>query len=87
MTLDLDVICILGVPIAGIAAIGAVSTRQFFLADVELVGFTCADHKLPRTALHYLASDGVVEETVIQSIDDNLFDMRKRLCGLAAMRL
>ena len=37
MTLDLDVICILGVPIAGIAAIGAASARQFFLGNGEFV--------------------------------------------------
>ena len=40
MTLDLDVICISGVPIAGIAAIGAASARQFILRDRELVA-TC----------------------------------------------
>ena len=39
MTLDLDVICISGVPIAGIAAIGAASARQFFLRNGELVDF------------------------------------------------
>jgi hypothetical protein len=37
MTLDLDVICISGVPIAGIAAFIAKSARQFFLGDGELV--------------------------------------------------
>ena len=30
-------ICILGVPIAGIAAIGAASARQFILGDREFV--------------------------------------------------
>ena len=37
MTLDLDVICISGVPIAGIAATVAASARQFLLGDGELV--------------------------------------------------
>lgn len=37
ITLDLDVICISGVPIAGIAIIGAASARQLILGNVELV--------------------------------------------------
>ena len=46
MTLDLDVICILSVPIAGIAAIGAASARQFVLGDGELVRLAGLDHEL-----------------------------------------
>ena len=48
MTLDLDVICILSVPIAGIAAIGAASARHFVLGDRELVALAGADHEFRR---------------------------------------
>jgi len=43
MTLDLDVICISGVPIAGIAAIGTASARQFVRGDGELVALSRLD--------------------------------------------
>jgi hypothetical protein len=42
MTLDLSV-CISGVPIAGIAAFGATSARQFILGDRELVRLASLD--------------------------------------------
>ena len=45
MTPDLVLICILGVPIAGIAAIGAASARQFVLGDRELVALARLDHE------------------------------------------
>ena len=51
MTLDLDVICISGVPIAGIAAIGAASARQFILRDRELVRLAGLDDELAPVAL------------------------------------
>jgi hypothetical protein len=52
MTLDLDVICISGVPIAGIAAIITASARQFILGDGELVGLARLDHEIASIALH-----------------------------------
>jgi hypothetical protein len=51
MTLDLDVICISSVPIAGIAAIGAASARQFFLGDRELVGLAGLDDEFAPVSL------------------------------------
>ena len=51
MTLDLDVMCISGVPIAGIVAIGAASTRQFNLRDRELVRLAGLDDELAPVAL------------------------------------
>ncbi len=51
MTLDLDEICISGVPIAGIAAISVTSARQFFLRDRELVRLSGLDHKFASVSL------------------------------------
>ena len=44
-------ICILGVPIAGIAAIVAASARQFVLGDGELVALAGLDHEFAPVAL------------------------------------
>jgi hypothetical protein len=51
MTLDLNVICISGVPIAGIAAFSAASARQFFFRDGELVRFAGLDHEFAPVSL------------------------------------
>ena len=50
-------ICILGVPIAGIAAIGAASARHFFLGNGELVALAGPDHELAPVALPDLAGE------------------------------
>src|SRR5262249_1806844 len=84
MTLDLDVICISGVPISGIAAIGAASARQFFLGDVELVGLAGADHEMALAAVSNLAGDRVVEEAMLEPIDDEPFQAIERLADLSA---
>lgn len=86
MTLDLGVICILGVPVAGIAVIGAASVRQFILGDGELVRLAGADHQLALAAVGDLAGDGAIEEAVPQAIEHDLFEVPKRLGRLAAMR-
>ena len=81
MTLDLNVICISGVPIAGIAAIGAASARQFFLGDGELVGLARPDHELAFAAVADLAGDGAIEKAVPEPVDDNLSRCVERLSG------
>ena len=87
MTLDLDVICISGVPIAGIAAFIAASARQFFLGDSELVRLAGADYELALAAVSDLAGDGAIEKAVVQPFHDDLFEMRERFGDLAAMRV
>ena len=81
MTLDLDVICISGVPIAGIAAHCAASARQFVLGDRELVALAGPDHELALAAVADLAGDRIVEEAVPQPVDDELFEPVERLGG------
>ena len=61
MTLDLDVICISGVPISGIAAIGAASARQFFLGDGKLVRLAGSDQELALAAIDDFAIDRALE--------------------------
>jgi hypothetical protein len=48
MTLDLVVICICGVPVAGIAAVGTASAGQFILRDRKLVGLAGLNDELRR---------------------------------------
>ena len=86
MTLDLDVICISGVPITGIAAFSAASARQIFLRDGEFVRLASADHKFTLAAAADLAGDGAVKEAVAQSFHHDPFEMCERLSNLAAMR-
>ena len=85
MTLDLDVICILGVPIAGIAAMVAASARQFFLGDRELVGLAGADHELaPAPLARSRRRSSSRKCPCLQSIDDKLFETIERLADWSA---
>jgi hypothetical protein len=79
MTLDLELICISGVPIAGIAAIGTASVRHFTLGDDEFVGIAGTDHELALAAANDLARNGTFGEPMPQAIDHDLFEMSKRL--------
>ena len=85
MTLDLNGICILGVPIAGIAAIVAASARHFVLGDRELVALAGADHELALAAVADLAGDRIVEEAVLEAIDDKPFETVEGLADLPAV--
>ena len=76
-------ICISGVPIAGIAAIGAASARHFVLGDSELVALAGADHELPFAAVGDLAGDGIVEEAMLEAFDDKPFKTVERLADLS----
>ena len=51
MILDLDVICILGVSITGIATVVSASARQFFLGNRELVRFSSLDDDVASVSL------------------------------------
>ena len=55
MTLNRHDICILRVPVAGIAAVEAASARQFVLGNDELVRLAGADHELALAAVPDLA--------------------------------
>ena len=82
MTLDLDVICILSVPIAGIAAIGAASARQFFLGDRELVRLAGLDDEFAPVALPDAARNRAPEMTVTEPVEDDLHEAIERLTEL-----
>ena len=77
-------ICILNVPIAGIAD-SAVSARHFVLGDSELVALAGADHELAFAAIGDLAGDGILEEAVLQTIDDKTFETVESLADLSAL--
>src|SRR5262245_15518608 len=74
MTLDLDLICISGVPIAGIAAFSAESARQFLLGDGELVRLPGLHQKVASVVLANAAGDGAPEVAVAKAVEHDLFD-------------
>jgi hypothetical protein len=80
---DLDLICISGVPISGIAAISSASARQFFLGDVEFVRFAGLDYEFPPASLPDAARNCASEMAVTESFEDDLADA---LNGLAELR-
>jgi hypothetical protein len=82
MTLDPNVICISGVPIAGIAAFGASSARQFFLGDVELVRLAGLDDEFAPVSLSNAARNSAAEVTMTESVEDNLDEAIERLTEL-----
>ena len=82
MILDPDVICILGVPIAGIAAIGAASARQFFLGDRELVRLPGLDNEFAPVSLPDAARNYAPEVTMTESVEDDLNKAIERLTEL-----
>lgn len=87
MTLDLDVICISGVPIAGIAAIGAASARQFILRDRELVRLAGLDDELASFVLPDSARDRAPEMTMTKPVEDDLHEAVDRLAKLGSAGL
>ena len=82
MTLDLDVICISGVPISGIAAIGSASARQFFLGDVELMRLAGLDDEFAPVSLCDAAGNHAPEMTVTEPVEDDLDEALDRLAEL-----
>lgn len=68
MTLDLA-ICISGVPIAGIAVMGAVSARQFFLWDRELVRLAGLDDEFAAASFADADRDLAAEMTMTEPVD------------------
>ena len=82
MTLDRIVICMLGVPIAGIARFRALSARQFILGDRELVAFTRLDHEVAPVVLADPAGDGAAEVAMAQAVENDLADPIERLAEL-----
>ena len=84
MALDLDVICILGVPVTGIAVNAALS-RQVVLRDDELMALAGPDHELAFAAVPNLAGDRVVEEAVPQAVQHEIFEMAEGLAHLSAV--
>src|SRR5262249_15519157 len=89
MTLDRVVICIVGVPISGIAIFRA-STRQFVLWDRELVALPGLDHDFAAFVLADLAGNRAAEVAVAQPVENNLAETVESLtelrpAGLAVM--
>ena len=64
------VICILGVPIAGIAAIGAALARQFILRNREFVRLAGLDDEFAPIALPNDARNRTPEMTVTETVED-----------------
>lgn len=69
MTLDLDAICISGVPITGIGAISAVSARQFFLGNREFVRLACLDDEFSAVSFADAARNRAAEMTMAEPVD------------------
>jgi hypothetical protein len=82
MTLDLDFALLLGVPIAGIAAIDAASVRQFILRDCELVRLASLYDEFATVRLPYDARNRAAEITVSESLMDDLDEAFQRLAEL-----
>jgi len=80
MTLDLDVNS--GVPIAGIAAIGVASARQFVLRDRELVRLASLDDDLASVFLPDAAGNRATEMTMTEPIEDDLNEAIERCTEL-----
>ena len=74
--------CMLGVPIAGIAGIGAVSVRQFFLGDGEPVGFASLDDEFAPVSLPDAARNRAPEVTMAEPVEDDLNETIERLTEL-----
>ena len=82
MALDF-VICIFSVPISGIATFRP-SARDFTFRDGELVALARPDQEVALT-FDDLASDGIVEEAVLQAIYDETFKAIEGLTNLPAL--
>jgi hypothetical protein len=82
MTLDPDVICILGVPIAGIAAIGAASARQFFLGDRELVRLPGLDNEFAPVSLPDVTRNCATEVPMTEPVEEHISEEFTRLAEL-----
>jgi hypothetical protein len=82
MTLDL-MICIQGVPIAGIA-VSPSSARHLICGNSELEALAGLDHEVSLTAVADLASYRVLEEAVLKPIEDEDFQVIERRADLAA---
>ena len=87
MTLDLDVICISGVPIAGIATIGAASARQFILRNRELVRLAGLNDQFAPVTLADNTRNRTPEMTVTETIEDDLYEAIERLTELRSAGL
>jgi hypothetical protein len=87
MTLDLELICISGVPIAGIAAIGSASVRQFFFRDGELVRLAGFDNEFAAASLSDAARNRATEVTMTKPVDEDLNEPLKRLAELRSAGL
>jgi hypothetical protein len=87
MTLDPNLICISGVPVAGIAAIIAASARQFVLGDGELVGLAGLNDEFASVSPPYAARNRTSEVTMTKPVEDDLKEAFKRLAELRSARL
>ena len=75
-------ICIWGVPIAGIAATRAASARQFILWDRELVRLAGLNDEFAPVSLPNSARNCAPEVTMAETVEDNLHESIERLSEL-----
>jgi hypothetical protein len=60
------------------------STRHFLLWNRKLVALPCPEDELTLSATHDLAGDGIIEESVPQSLHDLPFELVKCIAELGA---
>jgi hypothetical protein len=75
MTLDLDVICISSVPIAGIAATGTASAGHLILRDDELVALASLDDELAAPTLFDSANYRAAKKAMLKPVDHDALKM------------
>ena len=87
MALDRIVICMFGVPIAGIARLRTMSARQLVHGDGELVGFPGLDHEIAAVVLADPAGNRASEVAMAQTVENDLVNLIERLALLRAAGL
>ncbi len=80
-------ICILAVPVAGIAIFIVGSARQFFLGNVELVRLAGLNDEFAPVTLPDTARNRAPEMTMPETVEDDLNDAVERLTELRSTGL
>ncbi len=78
MTLDRLSICILSVPIAGIATAGAASARQFVFRNGELVGLASLNQNFTPVALDDGARNSAPEVAMTEPVENQVSKINLR---------
>lgn len=60
------------------------SVRDFILGDCKFVALASPDDELTLASVGDLASDGIIEEAVLQAVNDETFETIESLANLPA---